>query len=108
MEEAYREQPLPNALHGAWLERAGRIFGRRRVVAGEALAPFPFAIPFGAHADLRGDRGWHEGRQRLKGVGAHQMVRRKAQEGKNGRGREWERRKRWIFGICRRQCAAPR
>lgn len=31
-----------------------------------------------------------------------------AQEGKNGRSREWEWRKRWIFGIGGGQCAAPK
>jgi hypothetical protein len=61
MEGAYREQSFPNALHGAWLERGGRVLGRRRIVASEALASLPFAVPFGAHADLWGDRRWHSG-----------------------------------------------
>jgi hypothetical protein len=61
MEEAYCKQTLPHALHGAWLERTRRVLGRRRIVASEALAPFPFAVPFGAHADLWRDRRWHEG-----------------------------------------------
>lgn len=30
-----------------------------------------------------------------------------AQEGKYGRGCEWEWRKRWVFGICGGQSAAP-
>jgi hypothetical protein len=61
MEGAYREQSFPNALHGAWLERGGGVLGRRRIVSSEALASLPFAVPFGAHADLWGDRRWHSG-----------------------------------------------
>ena len=60
-EGTYSEQSFPNALHGAWLERGRRVLGRRRIVASEALASFPFAVPFGAHADLRGNRRWYDG-----------------------------------------------
>ena len=61
MEGTYCEQSFPNALHGAWLERGRGVLGRRRMAASEALTSLPFALPFGAHADLWGDRRRHSG-----------------------------------------------
>ena len=68
--KAYGKQSLPDALHGAWLERTKGTLKRRHIITGETLASLPLAVPFGTHTDLRGDGGRYKGRHRLKGIRA--------------------------------------